>query len=63
MRIFDRGGRLVFESFDLNEIWLGDGAIDGNYYVSDAVYSYRMLYSLVDSFEIIEKLGTVTIIR
>lgn len=63
LRIFDRLGLMVFESFDVSGKWSGEGAESENYYSADQVYSYRLLYSLADSFDVVEKLGSVTVVR
>ncbi len=62
-RIYDRWGSLVFSSNDPIEKWAGDGISSEDYYSTNNTYSYRLVYSLIDSYDVIEKLGSVTLIR
>lgn len=59
LRIFDRWGRLVFESFDLAATWNGNfngrELNPGNY-----VYTLHIIYTDGDSFK---KQGTITLLR
>lgn len=61
MRIFNRQGELLFETFDIGEGWDGS-AMGAGYYVPDGVYIYDYK---AESFEggKVEDRGKVTIIR
>lgn len=61
MRIFNRQGELLFETFDIEEGWDGS-AMGAGYYVPDGVYVYEYK---AESFEggKVEDKGQVTIIR
>ena len=39
--IFDRGGRVVFETDDPDKGWNGESSAEEEYYTQDAIYSYR----------------------
>ncbi len=59
MRIYNRYGKLVFETHSLNDGW--NGGIDG-YYCSDDIYNYVVEYSYHET-EVEVKRGFVTLIR
>ena len=70
MQVFDRWGRVVFESVDVDRRWNGTGqgeVGDGAYYVPADVYMYRISYRWgVEGNEGVEPLflaGTLTVIR
>ena len=48
LRIYDRDGRLVYESLDISEKWNGS-VRDGSYYAKDGIYVYRVRYSFDSS--------------
>jgi len=60
--IYDRWGRLVWESNIPNDVWIGSNQ-NGNYYVADGIYVYIVRgigYNPANTFE---KTGTITIFR
>lgn len=59
-QIFNRWGQIVFQSFDISTRWIGND-INGNYYLPDGVYIYRMK-ATIDT-EIFEETGHVLLIR
>ena len=70
LEVFDRWGRLVFETRDADKKWNGTGmgqVGEGEYYVPTDVYMYRLAYRWgVDGNQGIEpqlETGTVTVIR
>jgi len=42
LKIFDKWGRLVFQSIDADEPWVGDSLV-GGYYVPNGVYNYFLV--------------------
>ena len=63
MLIFNRWGDVVFESSDMNDVWLGDALKDGTHFVPDGMYVWRVVAHSATTQEKIEKTGTVTVIR
>ena len=61
LRVFNRWGNLVFESFDSEVHWKGEDSF-GDYYVPNGVYSYILKYRSLDS-QAFTKKGSVTILR
>lgn len=61
LRVFNRWGDLVFESFDPEVHWKGEDSF-GDYYVPNGVYSYILKYRSLDS-QAFTKKGSVTILR
>jgi gliding motility-associated-like protein len=61
IRIFNRWGDVVFESNDINEVWLGQSKV-GEYYVPDGVYNYQVKAEGIRG-NFIDKEGTITIFR
>ncbi|MFZ4784008.1 MAG: gliding motility-associated C-terminal domain-containing protein, partial [Flavobacteriales bacterium] len=61
IRIFNRWGDIVFESKDIQEVWVGHSKA-GEYYVPDGVYNYRVKAEGIRG-NFIEKEGTITIFR
>lgn len=62
MKIFDRWGKLVYETSDLNAPWSGSDAT-GDYYVQTGVYVYRIIVRSATTYEKKEYNGNVTVIR
>ncbi len=60
MRIFDRWGLKVFESYDIDEVWTG-GLGGGDYYVQNDVYNWVIEYDSIDRRQ--ELVGHVTMVR
>ncbi len=42
LKIFDKWGKLIFQSMDANEPWVGD-SLEGGYYVPNGVYNYFLV--------------------
>jgi gliding motility-associated-like protein len=62
MRIFDRWGDLVFESFDIDTKW--DGSVNGgDYFGANAVYNYIIKYRGEEDEDFTERTGFITITR
>ncbi|MEZ4800527.1 MAG: choice-of-anchor L domain-containing protein [Flavobacteriales bacterium] len=61
VQIFNRWGDLVFESEEITPVWDG-GAKEGEYFVPDGIYFYQ-LKAQGTRGNIIEKSGTITVIR
>jgi len=60
--IFDRWGKTVFESNDINAKW--NGSVNGGeYYAGTSVFVYRITYKLSDSTEKQEISGSIQLIR
>ena len=62
-QIFDRWGRLVFETFDFPFRWNGQGIKNQNYLVDSGVYVWRMQTKRASTTDKIEMLGHLTVIR
>ncbi len=62
MKIYDRWGKLVFETTDLNRQWNG-ADMNGDYYVPTGVYVYRIVVRSESTYEKKELGGNVTVIR
>jgi len=67
MQIWNRWGELFYESTDINMPWLGQRR-DGDYYVENGVYVYRITYRLlggvgVEEGEEVELMGHITLSR
>lgn len=64
LRVFDRWGRLVFESGDPNKEW--DGTFDGSY-IKEGVYIWRLVAhyetSSADRVVTLDQNGSVMVIR
>ncbi|MFM1932119.1 MAG: hypothetical protein RL226_1422, partial [Bacteroidota bacterium] len=60
--IFNRWGEVVFRSNDPNEAWLGEHA-QGDYYVKDEIYLYRLSVKPVHSAEHQEFSGHIMVFR
>ena len=63
LQVYDRAGQIVFESADPLQSWTGSGQDNEAFYVSNAVYTYRLKYRLHGSNKINQKLGSVTMLR
>jgi gliding motility-associated-like protein len=61
--IFDRNGRVVFESAEQGERWDGSGAIDENYFSADGIYHYKLVIREFNRPEKQEYSGFVTVLR
>ena len=59
MMIFDRWGLRVFESYDIEEVWLG--GLSNDYYVQNDVYNWVIEYDSVDRRSTMT--GHVTVVR
>jgi gliding motility-associated-like protein len=42
LKIFDKWGKLIFQSMDADEPWVGD-SLEGGYYVPNGVYNYFLV--------------------
>ncbi len=62
VQIFNRWGGLVWESTKVGEIWPGS-VFDGNYYVADGVYVYRVYGVGWDPSNTFTATGHITIFR
>lgn len=62
MKIFDRWGKLVFETTDLNKQWNGSDA-SGDYFVPQGVYVYRIIVRSATTYEKKEISGNITVLR
>ncbi len=60
--IFDRGGRVVFETNDPEKGWSGESVQDGEYYAQDTIYSYRYRAQSL-SGEWKEGVGSIQLLR
>lgn len=64
LQVFDRWGKLIFESSDINHMW--NGGID-EYYVKPDIYFYRVTFrwgeDRNESMEVQQKTGHVTVLR
>ncbi len=61
--IFDRNGRIVFESVEQGERWDGSGAVDEDYFTTDGVYHYKLVIREFNRPEKREFIGFVTVLR
>jgi gliding motility-associated-like protein len=59
MMIFDRWGILVFESFDIDEVWMGE--FQSDYYVQNDVYNWIIEFDSIDRRTTMS--GHVTVVR
>jgi gliding motility-associated-like protein len=60
--IFDRWGKVVFETFDINERW--NGSINGGeYYSQPGVFIYNLAYKINDTTEKQDVNGTITLLK
>jgi gliding motility-associated-like protein len=62
VQIFNRWGGLVWESNNLDEIWQGN-TFNGDYYVSDGVYVYKIIGIGWDPSITFNTTGSITIFR
>ena len=62
VQIFNRWGGLVWESDDINDVWLGNSH-DGKHYVSDGVYVYKVIGVGWDPAISFKTSGHITIFR
>ena len=64
MRVINRWGNLVFESFDPNEVWYGPAVGESEHFAQDGVYFYSVVvYSLSNPAERKEITGSVLVTR
>lgn len=68
MQIWNRWGELFFESNDIKQPWLGERRNDGEHYVPNGVYLYRITYRTTGGIGIeegqeIELIGHITLLR
>ncbi len=63
LRVFNRWGDVVFESFDRNEVWVGETNLGEYFYVPDGTYAYRL--EVVDTINDVKHAysGFVTVLR
>lgn len=59
--LFNRWGEVIFTSTDVEDYWTGNTR-DGDYYIRDGVYVYRLVATL-PNFQVIEKTGHVVVLR
>ncbi len=62
MQIFNRAGKMVFETTDVNQGWNGSEA-GGQYYTQPEVYVYRIEVKNAISQEVKTYMGHITVIR
>ena len=62
MYIFNRWGEVVFQTNDINQPWDGSHQ-NGDYYVNDQVYVYRVKLKSVFDNDFKEYSGTITVFR
>lgn len=62
MKIYDRWGKMVFETKDLNQKWNGADA-SSDYFVQSGVYVYRIVVRSATTYEKKEITGNITVIR
>jgi gliding motility-associated-like protein len=62
LNIFNRWGEVVFESNDIAKVWDGSHQ-DGEHYVADAIYVYRVKLKSVFDNQFEEYSGTITVFR
>ena len=62
MWVYDRWGGLVFETQDINKKWTGNVS-DGEYFIQDGVYNWRVEVHSLATSQRKEFKGTVTILR
>ena len=61
-QIFNRWGDVLFKTNDINDGWYGE--VDGGeYFASDAVYSWKIKIMPKDGLEPFEQTGHLTIVR
>ena len=60
--IWNRWGQIVFESWDIEEVWLGEFE-GGEYFGEDELYHYQIDVRSLSTAEKHELCGTVTILR
>jgi gliding motility-associated-like protein len=61
--VFDRHGRLLFETNDILIGWNGAGSTDMDYYVPTTQFTYRIKYKLIGDLEFREIKGSAMVIR
>ncbi|NND95193.1 MAG: T9SS type B sorting domain-containing protein [Flavobacteriales bacterium] len=61
--IYDRQGRLVFETRDIDQGWNGQGSIDDGYFAQDGVYVYRLTVQSVFDNNKEEVMGNILLTR
>jgi gliding motility-associated-like protein len=59
--IFDRWGRSIFHSNELESYWLG-GVMEGDYYVPDGIYHYRYV-AIRKNLDVVEGSGFILLSR
>lgn len=60
--IFDRWGEVVYESNDINDVWTGEFQ-NGEYFVPDGIYSWRVVTHSYSTTERKELVGSVNLMR
>jgi len=61
-QIFNRWGDVLFKTNDINDGWYGE-VEGGEYFASDAVYSWKIKILPKDGLEPFEQTGHLTVIR
>ncbi|NNC82444.1 MAG: hypothetical protein HKN79_02625 [Flavobacteriales bacterium] len=63
LKVYGRNGQVIWETTDINERWIGQGADDANYYSGDSVYQWQLEVRRVGSVEKRSYRGIVTLVR
>ncbi len=63
LRIFNRWGDLVFETYDIHTAWVGNVEHGKYYYAMDEVYPYILTIKSVHEINPREMTGTITVLR
>jgi len=61
IRVYDRWGQLVWQTEDVNDVWLG-GFTGGTHFIADGIYIYQIIAHKWNT-EVHQSSGFVTIIR
>jgi gliding motility-associated-like protein len=62
LEVYDRSGTIIFRTKDFHQGWNGS-VNNGEYYVTNGVYIYRIIYKSLVSEEFEETSGTITVVR
>lgn len=62
-QIFNRWGEVIWETDNIEDVWLGNYTETGTHYVPDGLYAWRVVAHSKTTSDKIEKSGTVTVIR
>jgi hypothetical protein len=63
LRVYGRNGQVIWESTDINQRWIGQGADDQNYYTGDSIYQWQLELRRLGSVDKRTYQGIVTLVR